>query len=181
MPAYYAGVTDWTWGNPLSLYVWVEERSKQVLWESVIFRPSPADPLSSLQWNVSVYVQFYGSDETKFMKGSSEDSLLVPPDRSCGLQLKVQPACNEGARGIRTPTSLHPCQCSPLAASDQKPESPLMCPHKPASGASEQDEGEKFIGWAVVSASSMAPSDLHPAPPPCSPLPYYTRVGLCDQ
>lgn len=37
-----------------------------------------------------------------------------------------------------------------------------MCPHKPASGGSKQDEGEKFIGWAVVSASSMAPSDLHP-------------------
>lgn len=73
MPAYYTGVTDRTRGNPLSLYVWVEEWLKQVLQESVIFRPSPVDPLSSLQWNVSVYIQFYGSGETKFMKGSSDD------------------------------------------------------------------------------------------------------------
>lgn len=29
------------------------------------------------------YIQFYGSDKTKFMKSGLDASLLVPPDRSC--------------------------------------------------------------------------------------------------
>ena len=37
-----------------------------------------------------------------------------------------------------------------------------MCLHEPASGVSVQDEDEKFTGWAVMAASKMAPTYLHP-------------------
>lgn len=133
-----------------------------------LLRPHPIYTSSFSPQNVSLYIQFNESGKTKFTKGSSDDSLFVPPDRSCELQLRVQPACHEGAGGISTLTSLHPSRCPSWAVSDQKPDSPSMCPRMSASGSSEQDEEAIFV-WTGCGMQL-------PIRPPQAPPPVFTLV-----
>lgn len=101
----------------------------------------------------------------------------------CGLQVKVQPACHEGAGAGSTRAHPIPASAPHWLHLPKRQESPLMCLHEPASGVSVQDEEDKFTGWTVMAASKMAPTYLCPPGihPLCSLLPYCSRAGLCNQ
>lgn len=79
----------------------------------------------------------------------------------CGLQVKVQPACHEGAGAGSTRAHPIPASAPHWLHPPKRQESPLMCLHEPASGVSVQGE-DKFTGWAVMAASKMAPTYLRP-------------------
>lgn len=96
----------------------------------------------------------------------------------CGLQVKVQPACHEGAGAGSTRAHPIPASAPHWLHLPKRQESPLMST-EPASGVSVQDEEDKFTGWAVMQPLRWPHLPLPLEFTPCVVF-SHSRAGLCD-